>query len=201
MGEKVTVWLGDGTKRSLRIAATLAMGTGNNRAYVTPANPRGARPDRLEVTLTSDADTTATTTTTTTTTTTAALSEAIAGTGARLLTRSAWLKAVFPPAPSTSMSTPATRIGLLLILGISLAYTGISLANTMTMATSGRARDLAALALAGATRRQVLGAVGAEALLVVTVGAILGLLVAALNLLGMWSALRILSVPTSLELP
>lgn len=141
--------------------------------------------------MTSDADTSATATT-------AALSEAIAGTGGRLLTRSAWLKAVSPA--STSTSTPATRIGLLLVLGIALAYTGISLANTMAMATSDRARDLAALRLAGATRRQVLGAVGAEALLVVTVGAILGLLVAALNLLGMWSALRILSVRTSLEL-
>ncbi|WP_371661887.1 ABC transporter permease [Streptomyces sp. NBC_00280] len=188
VGERVTVWLGDGTKRSLRIAATLATGTGDNGAYVTPANARGARPDRLDVTLTADADAPATT---------AALRRAVEETGGRLLTNAQWLRAGYPP----SAANPATRVGLLLVLGIALAYTGISLANTMTMATSDRARELAALRLAGATRRQVLGVVGAEALLVVTVGAVLGLLVAALNLLGMWSALRILSVRTSLELP
>lgn len=44
VGEKVTVWLGDGTRRSLRIAATLATGTGNNGAYVTPANAREPGP-------------------------------------------------------------------------------------------------------------------------------------------------------------
>ncbi len=188
VGEQVTVWLGDGTKRSLRIAATLATGTGDNGAYVTPANARGARPDRLDVTLTADANAPATT---------AALRGAVSESGGRLLTKPQWLRAGSPP----SAANPTTRVGLLLVLGIALAYTGISLANTMTMATSDRARELAALRLAGATRSQVLGMVGAEALLVVTVGAILGLLVAALNLLGMWSALRILSVRTSLDLP
>ncbi|MFI1357357.1 ABC transporter permease [Streptomyces sp. NPDC020898] len=185
VGEKVTVWLGDGTKRSLRIAATLATGTGDNGAYVTPANAPEAQPDRLDVNLAPQANAPATT---------ATLRKAIADTGARITTNPHPTKASHPP-------TPTPRIGLLLVLGIALAYTGISLANTMAMATSDRARDLAALRLAGATRRQVLGAVGAEALLVVSVGAILGLLVAALNLLGMWSALRVLSVRTSLALP
>ncbi len=185
VGEKVTVWLGDGTKRSLRIAATLATGTGDNGAYVTPANAREAQPDRLDVNLTPEANAPATT---------ATLRKAIADTGARITTNPHPTKASSPPSATT-------RIGLLLVLGIALAYTGISLANTMAMATSDRARDLAALRLAGATRRQVLGTVGAEALLVVSVGAILGLLVAALNLLGMWSALRVLSVRTSLALP
>ncbi|WP_329282954.1 ABC transporter permease [Streptomyces sp. NBC_01451] len=188
VGEKVTVWLGDGTERSLRIAATLATGTGDNGAYVTPVNARGSRPDRLDVTLAAGADAPATT---------ASLRRAVSGTGGQLLTRPQWLRAGSPP----SAANPATRVGLLLVLGIALVYTGISLANTMTMATSDRARELAALRLAGATRRQVLGVVGAEALLVVTVGALLGLLVAGVNLLGMWSALRVLSVRATLELP
>ncbi|NEA64294.1 ABC transporter permease [Streptomyces sp. SID12488] len=188
VGDQVTVWLGNGTKRSLRIAATLATGTGDNGAYVTPVNAREARPDRLDVTLAADANTPSTTTD---------LRRAISRTGGQLLTKSQWLRASSPP----SAANPTTRVGLFLVLGIALAYTGISLANTMTMATSDRSRELAALRLAGATRRQVLGVVGAEALLMVTVGAVLGLLVTALNLLGMWSALRVLSVRTSLELP
>ncbi len=71
----------------------------------------------------------------------------------------------------------------------------------MVMATSDRVRDLAVLRLAGATRRQVLRLVGAEALTVVAVGASLGLAVAWLNLAGMWGALRLLHVRSAIELP
>ncbi len=71
----------------------------------------------------------------------------------------------------------------------------------MVMATSDRARDLAVLRLAGATRWQVLRLTGAEALTVVAAGALLGLLVAAVNLAGMASALALLSAPATIELP
>jgi putative ABC transport system permease protein len=47
----------------------------------------------------------------------------------------------------------------------------------------------------------VLRLVGAEALTVVAVGGVLGLLVAGVNLLGMWSALGLLSAPTTIEVP
>lgn len=77
-----------------------------------------------------------------------------------------------------------TRYGFLLVLGVAPLYTGLSVADTMVMATSDRVRDLAVLRLAGATRRQVLRLVGAEALTVVAVGAVLGLLVTALDPLG-----------------
>jgi putative ABC transport system permease protein len=85
--------------------------------------------------------------------------------------------------------------------GIALLYTGIALANTMVMATSDQVRDLAVLRLAGATRWQVLRCVGAQALLLVTIGGVLGLLAAGLNLMGMWGALRLLSVRTTIEIP
>ena len=86
-------------------------------------------------------------------------------------------------------------------LGIALLYTGISLANTMVMATSDRVRELAVLRLAGATGWQVLRLMGAEALVVVAVGGLLGALVAGLDLLGVWGALGLLSVWTSIEIP
>ncbi|MFE1014191.1 FtsX-like permease family protein [Streptomyces sp. NPDC058794] len=68
-------------------------------------------------------------------------------------------------------------------------------------ATSDRVRDLAVLRLAGATRWQVLRLIGAESLTVVVVGAVLGLVVAGLDLAGMRWALRLLSVPSATDLP
>ncbi|GAB3440920.1 hypothetical protein GCM10027570_06680 [Streptomonospora sediminis] len=66
-----------------------------------------------------------------------------------------------------------------LLLGMALLCSCVSIANTLVMSTSDRVRDFAALRLAGATRRQVLGLVVAEALAVVAMGAVLGAAVTA----------------------
>ncbi|MGI3230662.1 FtsX-like permease family protein [Streptomyces sp. GTA36] len=186
VGERVDVWLGDGTRKSLKIAAVMTIGTGNNGVYVTPRNAPAAPVDRVDVRLVDGAHMG---------TVAAALREAVRASDGEVLTRDAWVRATYPETSRT------TRTGFLLVLGIALLYTGISLANTMVMATSDRVRDLAVLRLAGATDWQVLRLVGAEALMVVTVGGLLGALVAGLNLLGMWSALGLLSVRTSIEIP
>ncbi|RNG30645.1 ABC transporter permease [Streptomyces botrytidirepellens] len=186
VGRRVQVWLGDGTRKWLRIAAVMATGTGGNGVYVTPRNAPGATVDRVDVTLADGADATAVAT---------ALRKAVHTSGGRLLTKDQWIRASYPGTKDT------TRIGLLLVLGIALLYTGISLANTMAMATSDRVRDLATLRLAGATPGQILRLVGAEALMVVVVGAVLGVLVAGLNLMGMGSALQLLSAPTTIRIP
>ncbi|MEU0968032.1 ABC transporter permease [Streptomyces sp. NPDC005917] len=94
-----------------------------------------------------------------------------------------------------------TRRGFVLVLGIALLYTGISLVNPMVVATADRGRELAALRLAGATRRQVLRLVGAEALTVVAVGAVPALLVTTLNLMAVGAALHVLYAPASLARP
>jgi putative ABC transport system permease protein len=186
VGRKVRVWLGDGTRRTLRIAAVMAAGTGNNGTYVTPANARGAAVDRVDVALADGADPSVVA---------AGLRAAVSASGGLVRTEEQWVAATYPETNRT------TRAGFLLVLGIALLYTGISLANTMVMATSDRVWDLAVLRLAGATRWQVLRLVGAEALTVVTVGALLGLVVAGLDLTGMWVALRLLSVRTTIEPP
>ncbi|KIF78885.1 ABC transporter permease, partial [Streptomyces sp. 150FB] len=186
VGRRVSVWLGDGRKVSLRIAAVLRVGTGGNGVYVTPKNAAGAAVDRIDVRVAPGAD--------------------AAAVGARLraagrvahtpvLTKDAWIAAHYP------RSSESTRLGLLLILGIALLYTGIALANTLVMATADRTRDLAVLRLSGATKPQVLGALAAEALAVVTVGAILGAAVAGLNLLGLRTALALLRVRSPLAVP
>ncbi|MFB9465751.1 ABC transporter permease [Streptomyces cinereospinus] len=186
VGERVEVWLGDGTRRSLRIAAVMTTGTGDNGVYVTPRNAPAAPVDRVDVRLADGADAG---------TVAAGLRRAVRVSGGEVLARDTWVRATYPETDRT------TRAGFLLVLGIALLYTGISLANTMVMATSDRVRELAALRLAGATRWQVLRLVGAEALVVVMVGGLLGALVAGLNLAGLWGALGLLSVRTSIEIP
>ncbi|MFE9368638.1 ABC transporter permease [Streptomyces sp. NPDC006711] len=186
VGERVDVWLGDGTRKSLKIAAVMTTGTGNNGVYVTPRNAPEAPVDRVDVRLADGADTA---------TVAAGLRQAVRASGGEVLTPDAWVRATYPETNRT------TRTGFFLVLGIALLYTGISLANTMVMATSDRVRELAVLRLAGATKWQVLRMVGAEALMVVVVGGLLGALVAGLNLVGMWSALGVLSVRTSIEIP
>ncbi|MET9763455.1 ABC transporter permease [Streptomyces sp. NPDC006372] len=186
VGERVRVWLGDGTPRTLRIAAVMTTGTGNNGVYVTPRNAPGAPVDRVDVALAAGADPGAVAT---------ALRKALGAGSGQVLTRDQWIS---DSRPGTNRTT---RLGLLLVLGVALLYTGISVANTMLMATSDRARELAALRLAGATRWQVLRLTGAEALAVVAAGALLGLLVATVNLAGMGSALALLSAPATITLP
>ncbi|GAA2449155.1 hypothetical protein GCM10010405_35710 [Streptomyces macrosporus] len=173
VGRTVDVWLGDGTRRSLRIAAVLRTGTGDDGVLVTPRNAPGARVDRVDVAVEGGADRAAVA---------GGLRDTLAGTGAEVLTREAWLRAESPRPDGT------TRLGFALVLGIALVYTGIALANVLVTAASDRVRDPAVLRLTGATGPQVLWWAAAEALTVVAVGAVLGALVAGLNLLGLWAA-------------
>ncbi|MFJ6012578.1 FtsX-like permease family protein [Streptomyces sp. NPDC092952] len=185
VGDKVSVWLGDGRKADLRIAAVLATGTGSNGVYLTGHNAAGAPVDRVDLALPRDgADSAA-----------AALGAAAKATGVQLLTGDQWVEAHYP------RSSKNTRLGLWMILGIALVYTGIALANTLMMATSDRVRDLASLRLTGATKGQVLRLVGAEALVVVAVGTVLGVVIAGVNLLGVWGALGLLDVWSDVVVP
>lgn len=186
VGTTVDVRLGDGTPKTLRIAAVMSVGTGDNGAYVTPANAPGARTDRIDVRLAPGTDAAAAR---------SALDGAARQAGGRLLTKDQWVAASYPETNRT------TRLGFLLVLGIALLYTGIALTNTLVMATSDRARDLALLRLAGATRPQVLRLVAGESLLVVLVGAVVGSLVVALNLSGMRAALGLLGADSPLVIP
>ncbi len=112
-----------------------------------------------------------------------------------------WRAGTSGPRRPRSEPGGATRAGLLLVLGIALLYTGISVVNTLLMATSDRVRDLAVLRLAGATDGQVLRLVAVESLTVAAAGALLGLVVAGLDLAGTGAALGLLSVPAAPVVP
>ncbi|MFC8512714.1 FtsX-like permease family protein [Streptomyces sp. NPDC057257] len=191
VGSRVTVWLADGTRKSLRIAAVMPTGTGDNGVYVTPANVPRAPVRRIDVTVRGDTDPAQAA---------ATLRRLAAGSGAELLTRQEWVRRT-APAGAWSPTDRATRLGFLLVLGIALLYTGISVANTQLMAAADRRRELTALRLAGATRAQLARLTTAEALTTVALGTILGLLVTALNLIPVWTALTLQSASPSLALP
>ncbi|MFE9764998.1 FtsX-like permease family protein [Streptomyces sp. NPDC005808] len=182
VGSWVPVWLGDGTPTRLRVAAVLARGTGANGAYVTSANAPGATFDRLDVRVARGTDA-------------ATVASALRSAGGTVRSTSAWLAATHP------RTGPQTRLGLLVVLGITLAYAVISLAGTLLMATSARRAELRSLRLAGATRGQVLGVVSGEAALGIGMGALLGGTVAGVNLAGLAVALGRLSAPVGVEVP
>ncbi|MCJ1678526.1 ABC transporter permease [Streptomyces sp. APSN-46.1] len=189
VGKNVDVWLGDGTKASLRVAAVMRNGSGNNGVYVTPKNGTGAGIDRIDVKLLPGADAADAAAVE------AALRETVEPVGGKVATKERWLEDSFP-AVSRHM-----RVDIMVVLGIAIIYTGIALANVLVMATSDRVRDLAVLQLGGATKRQVLWLISVETILVVVVGAVLGLGVTVLNLLGISSALAILSISAPMVIP
>ncbi|MEU5149662.1 FtsX-like permease family protein [Streptomyces yangpuensis] len=62
----------------------------------------------------------------------------------------------------------------LLAMGLVLAFTAVSVVNTLVMSTAERFREFAMLRLAGAERRQVLRMLRTEALAVLLIGTVLG---------------------------
>ncbi|MGW4391569.1 ABC transporter permease [Streptomyces sp. NPDC004685] len=178
VGDRLSVWLGDGRRTTLRVAAVLARGTGDNGAYVTMANAGAAPVDRIDVRLTPGASPAAVTD---------ALRAAMSGHDVRVRTAAAWLDATHPRVK------PQTRQGMLLLLGIALTYAAISLAGTQLMSASVRDGELRALRRAGATRAQVRLMLAGEALVAVAAGTALGLAVTALNLGGLATALGLLT--------
>ncbi|WKX69583.1 ABC transporter permease [Streptomyces sp. XD-27] len=185
IGAPVRVVRADGSRATLRVAAVLRDGLGDNGLYVTARNGPGARVDRIEIRLAAAADAT----------TPDLLRAAARPFGTTVATREEWLAATAPA---------ASRIAWLrtvLVLGLALTYTGIALANTLVMATADRRRELALLRLAGATRAQVIRLVTTESVLVVAVGAVLGCAVAAIQLGTMHAALALLGVDAPLAVP
>ena len=94
------------------------------------------------------------------------------------------------------------QIFLVILIGMSLGYTCLEIANTLLMATADRAADLGVLRLSGATTRQVLKIVAAESALSVGIGTGLGLVIALVALLGIRSGLSSqLGTDVGLNLP
>jgi putative ABC transport system permease protein len=81
------------------------------------------------------------------------------------------------------------HLAVLILLGISLLYTAIAIANTLVMTIGDRAGELAVLRLSGATRPQVLRMLATEAGLITFGGTVLAAVVTAVTVLSVHSGL------------
>lgn len=104
---------------------------------------------------------------------------------------------VSDPTDSSNMN----RLALEVILGAALLYVLIALISTAAVSTAARRGQLAALRLAGATPRQVVGLVVAEAVTVTGVGALLGLVVALVVVTGLRSGIDPAAGPAKVVMP
>lgn len=185
-GDRIKVWLADGTPKKLRVAAVLAAGNNDVRAYVDSSYAGTAMAGQIDVRLAAGTDRAKTA---------AALQAAVHGAGARLATPRQ------VAAAATDANEESSRNGMLMILGLSILYAVIALANTLVMTIGDRRRELAMLRLAGATTGQVLGAVAVETLMCVAAGAVLGGLGSAISITGSWASLRQLVGATPAVVP
>jgi putative ABC transport system permease protein len=86
----------------------------------------------------------------------------------------------------------------LLLIGVSVGYGALAVANTLFMATARRGPDYRLLRLAGATPRQVLLTIAGESALVVAIGAVLG---GGAAILALWGGLAGLREQTGTAIP
>ncbi len=163
-GQAVAVWGPDGARHDATIAAIVRTGLAGDLAYVSTSAVDPAGPSRVDVGIAPGANAAQIG---------PALRQATAGQPVAVISRAQEIAA------QRAATHKQSRTTTFLVIGIALAYSLIAVANTMVMASSGRRRELAALNLSGATRRQVLGYVAAESLVVAILGAVVSLLAGA----------------------
>lgn len=186
VGQSVDVYLSDGTRAQLTVAAVVRTGIGGDSAFLTPAHAQGALVSRIDVGLQPGADRSAVF---------SALARATHDLGGEVMTQTAWASQLNSAQSSQGWANATT------VLLIALLYTGLSIINTLVMATAARSREFAILRLSGATARQVLSSVAAEAVLIVLVGIALAVASAGILLAGLDLALRDLVGGTPVDVP
>jgi putative ABC transport system permease protein len=119
-----------------------------------------------------------------------------AGLGAQVMDKATYAAAV------DAEEDRLVRIFIVMLIGMSLGYTALAIANTLMMATADRKRDFAVLRLSGATNRQVLKMVASESVLVVGIGTLMGMAVAVVALFGIKTGLsQQLGTTVSMTMP
>ncbi|NRQ32735.1 ABC transporter permease [Nonomuraea sp. NN258] len=184
-GQTARMWRADGSEATFKVAAVMAASAPAD-AYVTAAHAFSARPAAAYVTLKPG---------TSASTAEAALARATEGHNARAVSKAEWR------GDAEQRRNSASRLGLMVVLYIMLAYTVIAMVNTLLMAAGDRAAERGSLRLLGATRGQVLRYVMGEAVLVVAVGVVLAAGATGLSLGGLWVALAQVAGPVAVSLP
>jgi putative ABC transport system permease protein len=185
-GDNVRAYLPDGSGVGLRIAAVIRTGVKEETLYLSSVHAVGGLPSRIDVAALPG---------TTPAALGAALHAAVRGGGAQVVPMRTYLDAV------RSRQQKETRQAISVILGVALVYSLITMASTLVMAAAGRKREIAALGLAGATRRQNLRFIAAESVLAVLIGAILAAGAAIVVTISQRAALIRLSADFQLSIP
>ncbi|MFE9702272.1 FtsX-like permease family protein [Streptomyces sp. NPDC005930] len=185
LGDSVSLWRADGGRTSLKVVGLLGEKAAAD-AYTTRAHAFSAMPTLAYIKLHTNTPRAGIE---------AALREATAGHNAHAVTKADWVR------DNSVRQKSASRLGLLTVLAIILAYTTIALVNTVLMAASHRAPERRALRLIGARRSQILRFAAAEALLVTAIAMVLATGTAALSLAGLWISLVQIAGPIGITFP
>ncbi|ARF81701.1 FtsX-like permease family protein [Kitasatospora aureofaciens] len=163
-GDHVVTLLPTGARVPTVIAAVVARGLNGDDTYLSASLTGAVMPSRVYLDsqtgagLPLDAQRTA------------AVNQALAGSGAHVMSHDAYLEA------QRAHAAEQTDNAAVIILGIALAYALIAVANTLIMATTGRRREFAFLGLAGTVRSQIVKVAAAESAVAVVVGTVLAAL-------------------------
>jgi putative ABC transport system permease protein len=163
VGDTIRMRLGDRAQVQLRVVALLSAGSGDQPillpAGLLAAHTTAGLPTQILVRAAPGADT-------------RRLTAALTGLVGRMPGVAVADRSVLTAAHGQQQQTQAW-VNYLLV-GMIVAYTAISVVNTLVLATSRRRREFALLRLTGSTRAQVLRMVTMEGLLVAVVGVVLG---------------------------
>lgn len=179
IGEEIPIYLGDGTKTTVRIAAIVNIPIAVPEILVSPSLIKGhivnLMPTEVFVKVNDTVDTDATQ---------KELRRIATDIGAQSQDKKAWLAA------TKLQGQRESQVGMTMLLGLALAYLAIAIANTLLMAVSARAKDMVLLRNTGASDRQILSMVAWEAVIVVITASLLGILTASVAVFGVYKILH-----------
>ncbi|WP_210491021.1 FtsX-like permease family protein [Patulibacter sp. SYSU D01012] len=182
VGQTLDLWLPDGTPARLRVVAVLADGLGRTSMYLPPALVAGHAGPGVA---------------------TSAYVRGGAPDALRAAATARGLQTITDDGPASPLvdNGRMNAIAMGLIVALVAGYAALALGSTAAVGTAARAGELAVLRLAGATPRQTLRLVGAEALLAAALGALAGLLVTAATVGSLAVALGGLDGPGVVRVP
>jgi putative ABC transport system permease protein len=185
-GQHVRAYLPDGTPVRLRVAAVIRTGVTDQTVFLGATSTGDGPPIQIGVTARAG---------TSPATVGAALRTAVRGYGAEVTPIGPYLDSL------RSAEESQSRQAITVILGVALIYGLIAVASTLVTAMAGRKREIAALSLAGATRRQTLRFIAAEAALITAIGAILATGATVIAVIGQVVALNKFAGAATLSIP
>lgn len=174
LGQRLLVSPPDRAPVTLTVRAIIASGLSSDDTYLPNSVATGAQPQAAYVRLAAGGRPGRVRT---------ELADVYAASGARIESATAYFAA--QQAQLAGRNSTAAPV----IVGIAVLYCLIAVANTLVMTTLGRHKEVAALSLAGLTRRQVIGSAAAEAVLATLLGAVPAGLAMLATLVGQRAAL------------